>query len=142
MTTPPPWGEQGSDPQWNPPGGSQPPPDQSQPGWPASPPLGQYPPPYYPPPRPTNGMAIASMVLGIIWIYWIGSILALVFGYIAKRQIKERGEGGGGMATAGIVLGWIGVAILVIFVVIFVIAGVNGAFEEPGFDDSGFYGLG
>ena len=28
----------------------------------------------------TNGLAIASMVLGILWIYWIGSILALVFG--------------------------------------------------------------
>ena len=24
----------------------------------------------------TNGLAIASMVLGILWIYWIGSILA------------------------------------------------------------------
>jgi hypothetical protein len=57
----------------------------------------------------TNGLAIASMVLGILWLYWIGSILALVFGYTAKKQIRERGEGGAGMATAGIVLGWIGV---------------------------------
>ena len=59
-----------------------------------------------------KGMAIASMVLGILWLYWIGSILALVFGYIAKKQIRERGESGGGMATAGIVLGWIGVGTL------------------------------
>jgi hypothetical protein len=57
-------------------------------------------------------MAIASMVLGILWLYWIGSILALVFGYTAKRQIRERGEAGGGMATAGIVLGWVGVGFL------------------------------
>ena len=54
-------------------------------------------------------MAIASLVLGILWLYWIGSILALVLGYTAKRQIRERGEAGSGMATAGIVLGWIGV---------------------------------
>ncbi len=65
----------------------------------------------------TNGFAIASLVLGILWIYWIGSILALVFGYVAKRQIRERGEGGDGMATAGIVLGWIGVAVFVLLVV-------------------------
>ena len=79
-------------------------------------PYGQpYPYPYpYPPPQRTNGMAIASMVLGILWLYWIGSILALVFGYVAKKQIRERGEAGGGMATAGIVLGWIGVGILVL----------------------------
>jgi hypothetical protein len=51
-----------------------------------------------------------------VWIYWIGSILALVFGYIAKRQIAERNESGGGMATAGIVLGWIGVGTFVLFV--------------------------
>jgi hypothetical protein len=69
--------------------------------------------PYAPPPR-TNGLAIASMVLGIVWIYWIGSILALVFGYIAKRQIRERGDAGGGMATAGIVLGWIGIGFLLL----------------------------
>ena len=96
---------------------------------PPSPP-GAYPGPYgapygygypYVAPQRTNGMAIASMVLGILWIYWIGSILALVFGYVAKNQIRERGEAGGGMATAGIVLGWIGVGILA-FVLLFGIA--------------------
>src|SRR5688572_14502250 len=39
--------------------------------------------PYQAPPA-TNGLAIASLVLGILWLWWIGSILALVFGYIAK----------------------------------------------------------
>jgi hypothetical protein len=78
------------------------------------------PPPYgygYAPPQRTNGMAIASMVLGILWLYWVGSVLALIFGYIAKKQIRERGESGGGMATAGIVLGWVGIGILVVFIV-------------------------
>jgi len=71
----------------------------------------------------TNGLAIASMVLGILWIYWIGSILALVFGYVAKGQI-DRSAGrqtGRGMAIAGIVLGWIGVATIAL-VVVFAIA--------------------
>jgi hypothetical protein len=56
-------------------------------------------------------MAVASMVLGIVWVYWIGSVLALVFGYVALNQIRERGESGSGMAMAGIVLGWVGVGI-------------------------------
>ncbi|MDQ3431269.1 MAG: DUF4190 domain-containing protein [Actinomycetota bacterium] len=91
---------------------------QSQPAPYSPPPQGGYPGQYpyagYGPPAParTNGMAIASMVLGILWIYWVGSILALIFGYIARRQIRERGEGGDGMAVAGIVLGWIGIGIL------------------------------
>jgi hypothetical protein len=68
--------------------------------------------------RATNGMAIASMVLGILWIWWIGSILALIFGYVAKSQIKARNESGDGMATAGLVLGWIGVGFFLLFVVI------------------------
>jgi hypothetical protein len=83
------------------------------------PPYGQQPYGYgYPPPRRTNGLAIASMVLGIIWLYWIGSILALVFGYVARKQIRERGESGDGMAIAGIVLGWVGVGIIALVLVI------------------------
>ena len=72
----------------------------------------------------TNGLAIASMVLGILWIYWIGSVLALVFGYIAKGQIdKSAGrQSGRGMAIAGIVLGWIGVATLVLVIAVAVLA--------------------
>jgi hypothetical protein len=70
-------------------------------------------------------MAIASMVLGILWINGIGSILALVFGYVAKRQIAERNEGGGGFATAGIVLGWIGIALTILMVVGLFVVGAS-----------------
>ena len=73
----------------------------------------------------TNGFAIASLVLGIVWLYWIGSILALIFGYVAKRQIDRAGgaETGRGMAIAGIVLGWVGVAVLVAFLLYVVLGG-------------------
>ena len=71
------------------------------------------------PPKATNGLAIASMVLGILWVYWIGSILALIFGYVAKGQIAAAGgtQGGRGMAIAGIVLGWVGVGVLLLGIV-------------------------
>jgi hypothetical protein len=80
--------------------------------------------PGYPVPGPTNGLAIASLVLGILWIYCIGSILALIFGYIARRQIRERGESGHGLAIAGIVLGWVGVGVSALFIIIFAVIGV------------------
>jgi cyclophilin family peptidyl-prolyl cis-trans isomerase len=73
------------------------------------------------PANTTNDLAIASMVLGILWVFWIGSILALVFGLVALKQIKVRNETGRGMAIAGVVLGIVGtVSILVIFIIGFV----------------------
>ncbi len=76
----------------------------------------------------TNGLAVASLVLGIaqIFICIIGGILALVFGYIARRQIDESGgtQGGRGMAVAGIILGWIGIGLGIAYIVIVVIAAI------------------
>ena len=67
----------------------------------------------------TNGLAVASLVLGIVWLWWIGSILALVFGYPARAQIRRSHgqQSGEGLAIAGIVLGWVGVASLVVLAV-------------------------
>lgn len=69
-------------------------------------------------------MAIASLVLGVLWIYWIGSILALIFGYLAKKEIRESSDQleGKGLATAGIVLGWVGVGTLVLMIGFIVLA--------------------
>ena len=83
-------------------------------GYPTPPAPGAAPVPSYGRP-PTNGMAVASMVLGILGVVgmiWIVSpILALVFGYIAKGQIDRSGgaQEGRGYAIAGIVLGWVGI---------------------------------
>jgi Domain of unknown function (DUF4190)/Domain of unknown function (DUF1707) len=69
---------------------------------------------------PTNGFAIASLVLGLFWMWWIGSVLAVVFGHVALRQIARSGQSGRGLAIAGIVLGYIGMATLLI--TLFVVA--------------------
>ncbi len=65
-------------------------------------------------------MAVASLVLGIAGLLvicpLIGALLALIFGLLAKGEIK-RGKGavgGSGMATAGIVMGTVGLAIPII----------------------------
>lgn len=67
-----------------------------------------------------NGLAIASLVLGILWLYWIGSILAVIFGAVARRQISDSQgmQSGGGMATAGLVLGLVGMGTLAAIVII------------------------
>lgn len=66
------------------------------------------------------GLAIASMVLGILWIYWIGSVLAIIFGHIALSQIKKSNgwKTGRGMAIAGVTLGYVGLATFVIFIIV------------------------
>jgi hypothetical protein len=73
----------------------------------------------------TNGMAVAAMVLGILGVMMIpflGAILALVFGYLAKGSIdrSEGREGGRGMAVAGIVLGYVGLVVGLFWVAYFV----------------------
>lgn len=82
----------------------------------------------------TNGMAIASMVLGILWVYWVGSILAVIFGHIAKKQIADSGntQSGAGMATAGLVLGYIGVGTLVLMILIGIAAASSDASYSMG----------
>lgn len=72
-------------------------------------------PPTYTPP-PTHGLAIASLISGIFLC--IGSIPAVIMGHMALGKIK-RGQGaveGKGLAIAGIVLGWVGTALLLLIV--------------------------
>jgi len=59
-------------------------------------------------------------VLGILWVCWVGSILAVIFGHISLSTMK-RSMGrlaGRGMAIAGLVLGYVGVASLVLVIVL------------------------
>jgi len=58
------------------------------------------------------------MVLGILWVYWIGSILAIIFGHIAINQAnKDESLRGKGMAIAGLVLGYVGLATLILVII-------------------------
>jgi hypothetical protein len=61
------------------------------------------------PKQATNGLAVASLVLGILWLCWLGSVLAVIFGHVALAQIKKTGAAGRGLAIAGLVLGYAGV---------------------------------
>ena len=65
------------------------------------------------PSKRTSGLAVVSLLLGVLWLAGIGSVLALIFGYRARREIKNSGGSltGSALAMAGIILGWIGIVI-------------------------------
>ena len=103
-------------------GGEQQPPPPPQYGQPqyAPPPYGQPPqqygqPPYgqphygYPQPSSTNGFAIASLICAFLC-----TPLGLIFGFIAKSQIRQTGQQGNGLATAGIVISAVSIAVGII----------------------------
>lgn len=70
-------------------------------------------------PARTNGLAIASIILAFTWIFWVGSILAVVLGHLAVSQIdaSQGREGGRGMAITGLVVGYIAIGFGAIFII-------------------------
>jgi hypothetical protein len=65
----------------------------------------------------TNGLAIAALVCGIGgFLFLIPAILGIIFGFIARSQIRNSNgqQKGSGMALAGIIVGFAWVAILVL----------------------------
>ncbi len=75
-------------------------------------------PPMHYPARGTNGLAIASLILGLAQpLFGITTIPAVVCGHMARRQIRRTGESGKGMATVGLTFGWIGLALIMITIV-------------------------
>src|SRR5215207_2076425 len=100
-------------------------PEHAQPGYgqPGYAPPG-YPPPGYGPPgyppvyvRPTNTMAILALVMAFVF-----APAGLILGIVARKQIRETGEDGDGLALAGIIVGGIVTAIFVLFIVFWIIA--------------------
>jgi hypothetical protein len=102
MTSQPP-DPYGQSPQNDPYGQGTPPPSSGQPG---------YPPPgpgFQPPQQPaTNTLAIVSLVCSLAGLVTVISApVGAVLGHVARKQIRQRGEQGEGMAMAGIIVGWV-----------------------------------
>jgi hypothetical protein len=75
-------------------------------------------------PARTSGWAIAALVMGILGLtclFFVGSVMAIIFGAVAKHEI-HKSEGrlkGNGLATAGLVMGIFVVALVFLGAVIF-----------------------
>ena len=102
---------------------------------PGPPPPPGMPPPGYAAPMPrrgTDGMAIASLIMGIGGFFicpLIMSVLAVIFGYIGRRNIAESNGmlEGDSFCTAGIILGFIGIGLVVLFGIIWAIIAIIAA---------------
>lgn len=83
---------------------------------------------------PLNGMAVASMILGIVGallgycLFAIPCVLAVVLGHVALVQVKRTGDRGYGMAVTGLILGYAALGILAaIFLFTVIMTGLGAA---------------
>ena len=63
-----------------------------------------------------------------------GSIVGIICGHISLSQIKKTGEEGRGLAVAGLIVGYIGLALAILSVIIIAIVfgaiAANGGFDQ------------
>ncbi|MFB9237159.1 DUF4190 domain-containing protein [Plantactinospora siamensis] len=68
--------------------------------------------------RPNNTLALVSMILALVGVATcITAPVGAILGHVAMKQIRERGEGGEGMAKTGIIVGWILTGLLVLLLI-------------------------
>lgn len=96
-----------------------------------------YRPPYQPPQTvivnqapPSSGAATASLVLGILgvlggWcLFGLPCVAAVVFGHVGLRDTRDGTRSGRGMAVAGLILGYVFVAPMIVFAVMVFFGGL------------------
>jgi hypothetical protein len=112
-------------------------------------PAGAYPPPAapaygaqggytpYPTGPKTNTLAIISLIAslaGIFIVPFIGQIVGVITGHMGLKQIKERGENGRGLALAGLIIGYVTLALTIIativLIIVFVAAVNSGSYSD------------
>lgn len=88
-----------------------------------------------PPRKQTDGMAVASLIMGISGFVFCAllGVLAVIFGYMGRTRIKESGGTleGDSFCTAGIILGFVQIGLVIfvalIWAVIAIIAATSSA---------------
>jgi hypothetical protein len=66
------------------------------------------------PRRRVNALAVASLLVGLFWFGWLGSIAAVIMGHVALGQIARSGgtQSGRPAALAGVAVGYFGLVAL------------------------------
>lgn len=62
--------------------------------------------------RRTSVYAILSFFLGLFWFFWVGSILGVLLGHLARREIRQEGLGGDTWAIWGLIFSYMGIVTL------------------------------
>jgi hypothetical protein len=88
-----------------------------------------WPMPVYQPPASTNSLARASLVLGVAEFFTMGltAIPAIICGHMAKREMRLTGQRGDGLATSGLVLGYMAVIFWGILIALSIVGAVISA---------------
>jgi len=71
----------------------------------------------------TNILAIVALVTGIAGltvIPFVSSIVAVVTGHMARKEVRRTGEQGDGLALAGLITGYIGIGLGVLVAILLV----------------------
>lgn len=86
---------------------------------------------FHPQSASTNSLARASMILGVAEFFSMGltAVPAVICGHIAKREMRLTGQRGDGLATAGLVLGYMAI---IFWAVIIVLAVLGAAISIAG----------
>jgi hypothetical protein len=100
---------------------------------PAGPLPAVFPVPMYQPPVTTNSLARASLVLGVAEFFTMGltAIPAIICGHMAKREMRQTGQRGDGLATSGLVLGYMAVIFWGILIALSIVGAVISASGYP-----------
>lgn len=91
----------------------------------------------YGPPK-QNGLALASMITSIAGLALVlccsvaglAGAVGAILGHVARKQIRERGEGGAGKALAGIICGWIAFALFFVMIAVALLLPGNDWYRE------------
>lgn len=78
------------------------------------------------PVKQTSNLAVISLIAGILgWTFFplLGSVVAIITGHVARRDIRNShgAQDGDGLALIGLILGWATVICAVLAVLAFVV---------------------
>lgn len=74
----------------------------------------------------TNTLAVLSLVLSLVGM----SLVAIVLGHVAHSQIRRTGEQGKGLATAGLVIGYVALALTITVFILAITTSIFAAFNS------------
>ncbi|QAY69649.1 DUF4190 domain-containing protein [Xylanimonas protaetiae] len=89
-----------------------------------------------PVPPGTDGISIAALVTGLVGL----GVVPLVLGIVGVRRTSRSGQAGKGLAIAGIVLGALQVLFSIAVVLVLVVAGSRGVFNDGATEPGTYYG--
>jgi len=81
--------------------------------------------------RPTSGKAVTSFILSLLWIFGLGSLVAVVLSVMAMKETKTGMKGGHGLAVAGLVIGILGLVPVLLFMLVLVLGLATSGSTSP-----------